>query len=69
MPVSETSDALPIVYREPVGPVLGIAPWNASSVLGLRSFGTPIAAGCTAVFKVIYSSVFFFFFWQTSFLI
>ncbi|KAK9458882.1 aldehyde dehydrogenase domain-containing protein [Lipomyces oligophaga] len=51
MPISESNNAMPIIYREPIGPVLGIAPWNAASILALRSFGTPIAAGCTSVYK------------------
>ncbi|KAJ8102440.1 aldehyde dehydrogenase domain-containing protein [Lipomyces tetrasporus] len=51
IPVSETNDVLPIVFREPIGPVLGIAPWNAAPILSMRSLGMPIAAGCTSVFK------------------
>ncbi|KAK9447940.1 aldehyde dehydrogenase domain-containing protein [Limtongia smithiae] len=51
-PVSESpSTSFPLVFNEPLGPVLGIAPWNAASILSARSFGTPLAAGCTAVFK------------------
>ncbi|KAK9464372.1 vanillin dehydrogenase [Lipomyces arxii] len=51
VPISETSNVLPFVFREPIGPVLGIAPWNAAPVLAMRSFGLPIAAGCTSIFK------------------
>ncbi|RPA84619.1 aldehyde dehydrogenase [Ascobolus immersus RN42] len=40
-----------LVWTEPVGVVLGIAPWNAPIVLGLRSILYPLAAGCTVVFK------------------
>ncbi|KAK9452835.1 aldehyde dehydrogenase domain-containing protein [Dipodascopsis uninucleata] len=50
IPFSENKDTLPLVFREPVGPVLAMAAWNAAAILGARSFGTPIAAGCTAIF-------------------
>ncbi|KAK9477283.1 aldehyde dehydrogenase domain-containing protein [Lipomyces japonicus] len=51
VPPSESADIFPIVFQEPIGPVLGISPWNAASVLALRSIATPIAAGCTTIFK------------------
>ncbi|KAK9446842.1 NAD-dependent aldehyde dehydrogenase [Limtongia smithiae] len=50
VPFSESGTTLPIVLREPIGPVLAIAAWNAAAILGARSFATPIAAGCTAIF-------------------
>ncbi|KAH1387515.1 hypothetical protein KXW89_004130 [Aspergillus fumigatus] len=34
-----------LVLKEPLGVVLGIAPWNAPMVLGLRAVVAPIAAG------------------------
>ncbi len=37
--------------REPAGVVLGIAPWNAPIVLGVRAIATPLACGNTVVFK------------------
>ncbi|KAI8954910.1 Aldehyde/histidinol dehydrogenase [Xylaria longipes] len=40
-----------MVWREPYGVVLAIAPWNAPYILGTRSVLYPIAAGCTVVFK------------------
>ncbi|SPO29386.1 related to aldehyde dehydrogenase [Ustilago trichophora] len=43
--------ALKIVRREPYGVVLGIAPWNAPFILGLRSVLYAIAAGNTAILK------------------
>lgn len=43
--------AMKIVRREPYGVVLGIAPWNAPFILGLRSVLYPIAAGNTAILK------------------
>lgn len=40
-----------IVFKEPYGVVLGIAPWNAPYVLGGRAFLTPLAAGNTVILK------------------
>ncbi|KLJ12619.1 NAD-dependent aldehyde dehydrogenase [Blastomyces silverae] len=40
-----------IVYKEPYGVILSIAPWNAMFVLGLRSIVLPLAAGNTVVLK------------------
>ncbi|KAF2755338.1 aldehyde dehydrogenase [Pseudovirgaria hyperparasitica] len=48
-PAAEGANAL--VYKEPYGVVLGIAPWNAPFVLGLRSIIYPLAAGNTCVLK------------------
>lgn len=39
------------LFKEPVGTVLGIAPWNAPYILGVRAFLYPIAAGNTCVLK------------------
>ncbi|ANB11136.1 aldehyde dehydrogenase (NAD(P)(+)) ALD5 [Sugiyamaella lignohabitans] len=41
----------PIVVREPIGPVFGIVPWNAPTILGLRAAACPLAAGCSVVVK------------------
>ncbi|OJJ96683.1 hypothetical protein ASPACDRAFT_1859352 [Aspergillus aculeatus ATCC 16872] len=40
-----------MVLKEPLGVVLGIAPWNAPIILGLRSVVAPIAAGNVAILK------------------
>ncbi|KAI0536761.1 Aldehyde/histidinol dehydrogenase [Xylaria digitata] len=40
-----------MIWREPYGVVLAIAPWNAPYILGTRSALYPIAAGCTVVLK------------------
>ncbi|KAJ6000664.1 hypothetical protein N7481_001073 [Penicillium waksmanii] len=40
-----------IVYKEPYGVILSIAPWNAPFILGTRAIALPIAAGNTVVFK------------------
>lgn len=37
--------------RQPAGVVLGMAPWNAPLILGLRAIATPLAYGNTVVFK------------------
>ncbi|KAJ5615988.1 hypothetical protein N7537_001102 [Penicillium hordei] len=40
-----------IVYKEPYGVILSIAPWNAPFILGIRAIALPLAAGNTVVFK------------------
>ena len=40
-----------MVLRQPVGVVVGIAPWNAPLVLSLRAVAFPMAYGNTAVLK------------------
>src|SRR6266702_1189983 len=37
--------------RQPVGVVVGIAPWNAPVVLGVRAVAAPLAYGNTVVLK------------------
>jgi len=37
--------------RQPVGVVLGIAPWNAPLILGMRAVAMPLACGNTVVLK------------------
>lgn len=37
--------------REPAGVVLGIAPWNAPIILGVRAVATPLACGNTVILK------------------
>ena len=38
-------------YRQPVGVLVGMAPWNAPVILAVRSFATAIACGNTVVMK------------------
>lgn len=38
-------------HRQPVGVVLGIAPWNAPVILGVRALAMPLACGNTVVLK------------------
>ena len=40
-----------VLQRQPVGVVLGIAPWNAPVVLRFRAVAVPLACGNTFVFK------------------
>ncbi|WP_419913125.1 aldehyde dehydrogenase [Hoeflea sp.] len=40
-----------ILVRQPVGVVLGLAPWNAPIVLGSRAVAAPLACGNTVVLK------------------
>ncbi|KFY84022.1 hypothetical protein V500_09681 [Pseudogymnoascus sp. VKM F-4518 (FW-2643)] len=40
-----------IVYKEPYGVILAIAPWNAPYILGVRSVANALATGNTAVLK------------------
>ncbi len=42
---------LALAMRQPVGVVLGIAPWNAPVILGVRAIAMPLACGNTVVFK------------------
>ncbi|KAI9773183.1 MAG: hypothetical protein M1840_008304 [Geoglossum simile] len=40
-----------LVYKEPYGVILGIAPWNAPFILGFRAVACALAAGNTVVLK------------------
>lgn len=42
-PVVQEEDASALVIKEPYGVILGIAPWNAPHVLGLRACLQPLA--------------------------
>ena len=48
---SDTPGSLAMAIREPVGVILGIAPWNAPVILGVRSIATALACGNAVVFK------------------
>ena len=45
-----------MVFKEPCGVILGIAPWNAPIILGIRAFITPLVCGNTCVLKASESS-------------
>jgi len=48
---SDKPGCLAMAIREPVGVILGIAPWNAPVILGVRAVATALACGNTVVFK------------------
>ncbi len=48
---SDVPGSLALAFRQPVGVVLGIAPWNAAIILGVRSIAMPLACGNTVVLK------------------
>jgi len=48
---SDTPGCLAMAIREPVGVILGIAPWNAPVILGVRAIATALACGNAVVFK------------------
>ena len=48
---SDKPGLLALALREPVGVILGIAPWNAPIILGCRAIATPLACGNTVVLK------------------
>ena len=48
---SDKPGQLSMGLREPVGVILGIAPWNAPIILGVRSIAVPLACGNTVIFK------------------
>ncbi|HXS50262.1 MAG TPA: aldehyde dehydrogenase [Sphingomicrobium sp.] len=48
---SDKPGLLAFALREPVGVILGIAPWNAPVILGCRAIATPLACGNTVILK------------------
>ncbi len=48
---SDKPGCLAMTMRVPAGVVLGIAPWNAPVILGVRAIATPLACGNTVVLK------------------
>ena len=48
---SDVPGSLALGVRQAAGVVLGIAPWNAPVILGVRAIATPLACGNTVVFK------------------
>lgn len=51
IPQIEKPNTMGFVFKEPIGPVLCIAPWNAALILATRGVASAIGAGCTVVFK------------------
>jgi len=48
---SDVPGCLSMAMRVPVGVVLGIAPWNAPIILGVRAIAFPLACGNTVILK------------------
>ena len=48
---SDIPGSIALSVRQPVGVVLGIAPWNAPMILGVRAVAMPLACGNTVVLK------------------
>ena len=48
---SDRHGCVALSVRQPAGVVLGIAPWNAPVILGVRAIATPLACGNTVVLK------------------
>ncbi|RVX74536.1 hypothetical protein B0A52_01662 [Exophiala mesophila] len=51
VPPPETKGSFSLVFKQAIGVVLSIAPWNGSVILSSRTLAAPLAAGCTVVFK------------------
>lgn len=48
---SDVPGSVAMAYRQPLGVVFGIAPWNAPIILGVRALAMPLACGNTVVLK------------------
>ena len=48
---TDVPDNLAMGFRQPVGVALGIAPWNAPVILGVRAVAMPLACGNTVILK------------------
>jgi benzaldehyde dehydrogenase (NAD) len=48
---SDVPGSLAMAVRQPAGVVLGMAPWNAPVILGVRAVAAPLACGNTVVLK------------------
>ncbi len=48
---TDVPDNLAMAIRQPLGVCVGMAPWNAPVILGVRAMAVPLACGNTVVFK------------------
>jgi vanillin dehydrogenase len=48
---SDKPGVLAMALRQPVGVVLGMAPWNAPVILGVRAMAAPLACGNTVILR------------------
>lgn len=46
-----TDDRNVTIVKDPIGPVLAMAPWNAPPILSMRAVVYPLAAGCPVIYK------------------
>ncbi|PYH41224.1 aldehyde dehydrogenase [Aspergillus saccharolyticus JOP 1030-1] len=51
VPIVEEEGQSAMIYKEPMGVILGIVPWNAPYVFGIRAAACALAAGNTTVLK------------------
>ncbi|KAH8588840.1 putative aldehyde dehydrogenase [Bisporella sp. PMI_857] len=51
IPKTNSTSTEALIYTEPLGVILGIAPWNSPLILGFRAVVASIAAGNTAILK------------------
>lgn len=48
---SDKPGCMAMALREPVGVIVGIAPWNAPIILGVRAIAVPLACGNSVILK------------------
>ncbi len=48
---SDKPGCIAMALREPIGVILGIAPWNAPIILGVRAIAVPLACGNSVILK------------------
>jgi acyl-CoA reductase-like NAD-dependent aldehyde dehydrogenase len=48
---SDKPGCLAMALKEPVGVILGVAPWNAPIILGVRAIAVPLACGNAVILK------------------
>ncbi len=48
---TDVPDNIAMAVRQPLGVCVGMAPWNAPVILGVRALAVPLACGNTVVFK------------------
>lgn len=51
IPPTDKPDTMTFVYKEAIGPILVIPPWNAAVILSSRAISSAIVTGCTVVLK------------------
>ena len=54
IPQTSSEGTSALIYKEPYGTILAIAPWNAPYILGLRAILYPLAAGNTVCISFLF---------------